>query len=60
MYYSLTHWCENRGTWCRIEGLEWDSLPPAIAMANHYAATTGKVIRVVDWDEQIHYQTGNC
>ena len=55
--YELEYWCPNQDRWLRVEGPDYDNFTTAVAVANHYAASTGRVMRVVDWQRAV-YQTG--
>lgn len=55
--YELEYWCPNQGRWLRVEGPDYDDVTVAAAMAQQYAANTGRVMRVVGWDGQAYYQT---
>ena len=56
--YELEYWCpcNGQGRWMRLEGPDYDDLPTAAAMARHHALSSGRTIRVVDWQGQVHYQ----
>lgn len=55
--YELEYWCPNQGRWYRVEGPDYNDITVAAAMAQQYAANTGRTMRVVDW-QQVVYQTG--
>jgi len=57
--YELEYWCpcQGQGRWLRVEGPDYDDLPTAAMVARHYAATTGRVMRVTGW-QGVVYQTG--
>lgn len=56
--YELEYWCpcQGFGRWLRLEGPDYDDLNVAAAMAARHAASSGRIIRVVDWQGQVHYQ----
>ena len=58
--YELEYWCpcHGQGRWLRVEGPDYDNFATAVAMANHFAASTGRVMRVVDGWGWVVYQTG--
>lgn len=56
--YELEYWCPNQSRWLRIEGPDYDDINMAAAMAQQYAANTGRVIRVVDPGGWSVYQAG--
>ncbi len=57
--FELEYWCpcQGLGRWLRVEGPDYGDLPTACAMAQHHAAAASKIIRVVDWNGQVYYQT---
>lgn len=56
--FELEYWCpcQGFGRWLRLEGPDYDDLSVAAAMAHHHATSSGRTIRVVDWQGQVHYQ----
>jgi hypothetical protein len=54
--YEIEYWCPNQGRWLRVEGPDYGDLTQAAYAANHYAATTGRTMRVVDWTGRAVYR----
>jgi hypothetical protein len=59
MQFELQHWCESKGSWCRVEGPDYADLLTAVVAANQLATQSGKTIRVIhSWNGEVCHQTG--
>lgn len=59
MYYELEYWCPAQSRWLTVVGPDYGDLQSAVSAADHYASTTGRIMRVLDWGGQAHYQTSS-